>query len=159
VLIRARAGLDDALEFASFECWDGDASAPWIHEVQNYIRGHLLWRFENITLAFRDEGRLVAVASFYPSTIGLPLVKPIEQPSWHLDVLAVQRERQRAGLAGAIFEQTFAVMRDEDPERVLVIGFVQRDNIPSFTACERAGLMRLIPRDGDYWIVLGEIPE
>jgi hypothetical protein len=159
MLIRARAGLDDATEFDAFACWDGDAAAVWAHEVENYIRGRLLWRFENITLALREEGELAAVSSFYASTIGLPLVEPVEQPSWHLDVLAVQLQRQRVGLAAEVFEQTFAEMRTEDQDRILVTGFVHRDNAASFAACERAGLMRLIPRDNDYWIVLGEVPE
>jgi hypothetical protein len=159
MLIRARAGLDDAIEFDAFACWDRDPAAVWAHEVENYIRGRLLWRFENITLAFREDGELVAVSSFYPSVIGLPLVEPVEQPSWHLDVLAIRLERQRAGLAAEIFQQTFAEMRDEDQERILVTGFVHRENRPSFVACERAGLTRLTPRDDDYWIVLGEVPE
>jgi hypothetical protein len=159
VLIRARAGLDDANEFDAFQCWNRDPATVWAHEVENYIRGRLLWHFENITLAFREDGELVAVSSFYPSTIGLPLVEPVEQPSWHLDVLAVQLERQRAGVAADIFEQTFAEMRDEDPERILVTGFVHRHNGPSLVACERAGLLPLRPLDDNYWVLLGEVPE
>jgi predicted N-acetyltransferase YhbS len=159
MLMRARAGLDDATEFNDFACWDGDPAAVWAHEVENYIRARLLWSFENITLAFREEGELVAVSSFYPSTIGLPIVDPVEQPSWHLDVLAVRLQRQRAGLAAEVFHQTFAEMRTEDSGRILVTGFVHRENAASFTACERAGITRLIPRDSDYWIVLGEVPE
>jgi hypothetical protein len=89
----------------------------------------------------------------------LPLVEPIEQPSWHFDVLAIQLQRQRAGLASEIFRQTFEEMQDEDPARILVTGFVHRSNAPSLIACERAGLTPLIPRDDEYWIVLGEVPE
>lgn len=159
VIARARAGLDDAIEFDGFGCWDRDPLTVWAHEVENYIRGRLLWRFENVTLAFREEGQLIAVSSFYPTTIGLPLVEPIEHPSWQLDVLAVQLHRQRAGLAAEIFRQTFEEMRHEDPERVLVAGFVHRSNGPSFDVCARAGLTPLVPRDDHYWIVLGEVPE
>jgi GNAT superfamily N-acetyltransferase len=159
MLIRARAGLDDAIEFDAFSCWDGDPAAVWAHEVENYIRGRLLWRFDSITLAFREHGELVAVSSFFGSSIGLPLVEPVEQPTWHLDVFAVRLDRQRRGFATEVFQQTFAEMRQEDLERILVTGYVHRDNDLSFIACERAGLTRLIPRDDDYWIVLGEVPE
>lgn len=159
MVTRARAGLDDAIQFDAFACWDRDPTTVWALEIENYIRARLLWRFENITLAFREDGELVAVSSFYPSTIGLPLVEPIEQPSWHLDVLAIQLQRQRLGLAAEIFRQTFEEMQAEDPGRILVTGFVQRSNAASLIACGRAGLTPLIPRDDEYWIVLGEVPE
>jgi hypothetical protein len=159
VLTRARAGLANAPEFAAFKCWDRDPAKVWAREVENYVRGRLLWRPDNTTLAFREQGHLVAVSSYYPSTIGLPLVEPVEQPSWHLDVLAIQLQRQRARLADEILHQTFDEMRDEDPERILVTGFVHNDNTPSLRACARVGLTRLIPRDDYYWIVLGEVPE
>lgn len=60
MLVRTRAGLDDAIEFETFACWDRDPALAWVNEVENYIRGGLLWRFANITLAFRDNGELVA---------------------------------------------------------------------------------------------------
>jgi hypothetical protein len=157
VTSRAIAGRDDE-DFAAFECWDGDPTAYWSEEVENYVRGSVL-RHAHYVLAFRDgDGKLAAVSAFDSRVIQVPLVAPSSHPTWHLQVIAVRLDLQGHHVADQVFAETFRAMRDEDKNRDIVTGNVHRANAPSRHACARHGLDSFLPLDADYDIVLGEIP-
>jgi hypothetical protein len=52
----------------------------------------------------------------------------------------------------------FAAMRAEDQERVLVTAYVHEANDGGIRAAARLGITPLIPRDGGYLLLLGEVP-
>jgi hypothetical protein len=156
-LVRSFAGADNDADFAGFTCWDGDPENFFAEEAQNFIRGAMLWQFDSFNLAFRENGDLVAVSSFYRRTWPIPPPGP-ERPAWHLDVAAVSVERQRSGLSREVFTETFAVMREIDPERILVSAFVHRENLAAYGACAAVGITLWTPRDEDYVILIGEVP-
>jgi RimJ/RimL family protein N-acetyltransferase len=158
-LLRTAARVDDDEDdFASFSCWDGDASKPWAEEAENFIRAWVLRKVEFV-LAFREEkgGDLVAVSAFDRRTIGVPLLKPSDQPGWHLQVVAVRLEAQGKRLAARIMSETFAAMREIDPSRILCTANVHRQNGVSLRACARAGFFHYGEMD-DYIRVLAEVP-
>jgi len=157
MLVRSFAGADDDADFADFRCWDGDPENFFAEEAQNFIRGAMLYQPDSYHLAFREDGELVAVSSFYKRSWPIPPPGP-ERPAWHLDVLAVACDRQRAGLSREVFEGTFEVMREADPDRVLVSGFVHRQNLIAYDACTAVGMTMWTPRDDEYVIVIGEVP-
>lgn len=156
---RSFATRADDAEFAGFCCCDGEAP-PWRVEVENYVRGHVLGRATH-SLAFREKSELIAVAAFDPKTIELArAVDPLRMRGWKLQVVAVARERQRQGLSGDVFAQTFEAMREQDPTRGVVQADVHVDNDASLAACERAGLVRVmpIPPEHSYWLLMGKVP-
>jgi RimJ/RimL family protein N-acetyltransferase len=154
---RFPAGPDDDAAFAAFRCWDGVTGQPWTEEVENRIRGSLLRQFTNFTFAFREDGELVAVSSFFPHDIGIPLNQPEDVPSWHLDVMAVRFDLQRAGLSQQVLELTFDAMRAEDRERVVVSAYIHHQNTGAIQAATRAGITAFHPRDDDYWVFVGDV--
>jgi RimJ/RimL family protein N-acetyltransferase len=149
---------DDEDDFASFSCWDGSTTTPWIEEAENHVRGWLLSNAK-YALAFRDEeGHLVATSAFDERVISVPLVAPVDHPGWHLQVVAIDLEHQRRGLSRQILAQTLEAMHEFDPTRVLVTANVHREHRASLKVCARAGLTRFIPKDDQYWTLLGEVP-
>lgn len=150
---------DDEGEFASFLCWDGDPSTPWIAEVQNYVHG---WIFRDAkhVLAFRDlRGELVAVAAFDERVISVPIVAPVNHAGWHLLVVAIRLEDQGRGFSREVFDGVFEAMRTVDSERVLYTAYVHQANRSSVEACRRVGLLPFLRKDEQYWILLGEVSE
>lgn len=158
-LVWTFAGRDDDGEFASFRCWDGDRQKPWVEEVENYVRAGLLRQPGMYVLAFREEGELVGVSAFYRRTIGLPALDPVDHDAWHLEVVAVRLDRQGESLSRVILEQTLAMMREEDPQRVLVVAVCHRENGAALAACERVGLLPFVQQDEHYWVLVGELPD
>jgi RimJ/RimL family protein N-acetyltransferase len=147
----------DADEFAGFRCCPNPGE-PWVQEAENYVRafvlGHATW-----VLAFRDEQEeLVAVSAFDPRIVEVPLAQPVAHEGWHLQVVAIAVEHQRQGVSRAVFDETFATMRDIAGHRVLVTANVHRDHVASRTAAERVGLLPLVPIDEHYWMLLGKVP-
>jgi RimJ/RimL family protein N-acetyltransferase len=159
-LKRAHASREvDEDAFASFSCWDGNPGTPWIEEAENYVRGWVLSNAQHV-LTFRDTGgRLLAVSAFDERVISVPLVAPADHPGWHLQVVAIDLEHQHRGLARDVLDQTLDAMHELDPERVLVTAHAHRDHRASLKVCANAGLVRFIPKDADYWILLGEVPK
>jgi RimJ/RimL family protein N-acetyltransferase len=153
----ASATLADDADFARFACWNQSDVEPWAEEVENYIRGTLLHQANNYTLTFRAEDQLVAVASFYKSTIGLPLAYPADHPSWHLDVVAVTLQHQGSGHSLEVYQKTLQAMRDIDPDPILLTAFTHVDNHAAIESAKQIGLTPLCPRDDIYWILLGEL--
>lgn len=152
------ATLANDADFAAFSCWDGDDATPWIEEAENYVRGFVLRRAENV-LAFRTaENELVAVSAFDERTIHVPIVNPVAHDGWHLQVVAIDCDHQKRQLSRQIFEATFAAMRDRDPSRVYVTARVHKDHSNSAKACDAVGLSLLRPNDEHYLILLGEVP-
>jgi len=158
VFLRSWAGLADDDEFALFRCQpSGAASPPWTEEAENYIRARLLRRQGSRVLAFREDGHLIAVSSFYPSEVGIPVVSPVVHPAWHLEVLAVTHSRQRTGFGLQVLDQTLVAMRETDPTRVLVVARAHVNNRASLALCARRDITPFV-REGDYWKLLGEVP-
>jgi hypothetical protein len=156
-LVRSFAGADDDGDFARFRCWDGDSDNFFAEEAEIWIRNTgLLYEPGTFNLAFRADGVLVAVASFYRRS--WPIPPPADRPAWHLDVMAIHRDRQRAGLSAEVFAGTFEVMREVEPDRVLISGFIHRLNFAAYAACSAVGITLWTPRDEDYVIVIGEVP-
>jgi RimJ/RimL family protein N-acetyltransferase len=148
----------DEDSFARFHCWDGNSDAPWVEEVENYVRAWLLREAEH-ALAFRDDGGdFIAVAGFDPRTIFVPIVEPVAHPGWHLQVVAVRLESQRQGLSQEVFSGTFAAMREVDPGRVLYTATAHRENTASLRAAALAGLLPFRRKDEHYVELLGEVP-
>jgi len=158
-LTRSVGSLDDDADFGSFRCWDGDNAKPWVEEVENYVRGALLRQPDMHILAFREAGELAAVAAFYRRIIGLPILDPVDQQAWHLEVVAIRLDRQGQGLSSAVLQQTLEAMRVMDSDCILITGLVHCDNDGAFTACSRVGIKKLVQRDEHYWLVLGELVE
>ncbi len=151
-------GHDDDDEFGTFSCWDGDPSAPWVAEVENYVRAWAL-RDAQYVLTFRDdEGTLVAVAAFDKRVISVPIVEPIDHPGWHLLVVAIRLQDQRKGLSRDVFGGIFEAMRAVDSDRVLYTAYVHIANRSSVEACARVELLPFVQKDEHYWILLGEVP-
>lgn len=145
--------------FAAFSSWAGRDGEPWIEEADNYVRVSVLRHAAHV-LAFRDAARdLVAVSAFDERTIAVPLAAPVDHPGWHLQVVAIRVEDQRKGLSQLIFQETFAAMRELDPERVLVTAHAHKDHFASISACRQAGIEAFYMKDDDYWMLLGEVPE
>ena len=147
----------DVDDFAAFQCWSGQAGTPWIEEVENYVRVSVLsaalW-----TVAFRDEaGKLSAVSAFDPVPIEVPLCNPVENPGWKLQVVAVALDHQTQGRCREVYRETFAAMREADPQRLLVTANVHRQHAVSLKAAASAGLTLLMPGD-EFHLVLGEVP-
>lgn len=150
---------EDEDDFASFCCWDGSPSAPWVEEVENYVRGWVLRDARHVLALRNEDGELVGVAAFEERTIGVPLAAPVDHPGWHLLVVAIRLEDQRCGLSGDVFAAVFEAMRAVDANRVLYTAYVHRDNQASLRACGGVGLLPFQPKDDHYWILLGEVPE
>jgi RimJ/RimL family protein N-acetyltransferase len=146
----------DRDDFARFCCSDGSA---WCDEAERHVRIHALG--DTFALALRDDaGALVAVSSFYPRVIDLvPVVAPLPQPGWHLQVLAIAADHQRHGLAAEVFAETFARMREYGPERELVSAVVRQEHRVSRKVAEAAGLMFLGERGDGYINLVGFVPE
>lgn len=148
----------DADLFDSFACWDGDPDKPWVEEVENYVRIHVLKDCPH-TLAFFDEDeQLIAVSAFRPSQVLIPRLVGQSRPSWHLVVAAVSLEHQGRGCSAQVFDESFDTMRGLDGDRLLVTGYVHQDNLASLKACAKAGLDPFEPKGGGYIVVLGEVP-
>lgn len=158
-LLVATATLADDAAFAAFNCWDPNTDAPWVEETENYIRGALLRQPDNHTLAFRDGDALVAVSSFYKSSIELPLVQPDTHPTWHLDVVAITLDRQGDGHSLEVYQGTLRAMRKIDSGPVLVTARAHEQNDAAFESAKHIGLFRLYPWDDSYWVLLGELAE
>lgn len=152
-----RLASDDADRnlLARFCCWDGDRTTWWIREVQNHTRAWLMDYSEHIIL-FTENGALIAVSAFSATTIAIPLVDPIDQPAWFLDLVAVSLHRQGNGLSSEVYQRMFSVMRDRDPERILVTGLVHEQNTASLRAARKVGIDPFIPVGDGYLRVLGE---
>ena len=105
-----------------------------------------------------DAGTLVAVSAFDMTTIGIPLLSPLDHPGWHLQVVAISADHQNQRLSGEVFANTFAAMRQLDTDRVFVTANVHREHVVSLRACARADLTPWIQLDDHYWILLGEVP-
>jgi RimJ/RimL family protein N-acetyltransferase len=149
----------DVDDLAAFSCCAGDDDPAWIREAENYIRVAAL-RHAGFVLAFRDDqGVLAAVSAFDLRDIHIPLNAPAPQPGWHLQVLALGTKYQRKGHSKEIFLQTFDEMRNIASERVLVTAYVHTDHAHSIHACAQVGLTYLQPKDEQYKILLGEVPE
>lgn len=126
------------------------------------MRGSVLGHSEYV-LAMRDEqGLLVAVSGFKRRLVEIvPVAQPIQQPGWHLHVMAVRLEHQQQEICGQAFVHTFDAMREIDDTRSLITAHVHKNHRPSLAACEKVGLEPLVPlgQDQDYWILLGRVPE
>lgn len=144
--------------FAGFSCWDGDPGKWWAEEVENHIRWHVLRRTQHVLAFSTATGLLAAVSAFDPTTMGLPLARPIEQPAWRLQVVAVELDMQKRGLSTQVFKDTFAAMRETDPQRELVVGRVANGNAASHRACCAVGIEPLMPYDDHYWEYAGWLP-
>jgi RimJ/RimL family protein N-acetyltransferase len=148
----------DREEYATFTCWDGADGTPWLEEVQTFIRHWVLTRVSYV-LSFRDgTGGLVGVGAFEARNIYVPLVEPVQNAGWHLQVVGVRLDHQGKGLSRDVFRGIFEAMRQLDDERVIYTAHVHKDNAPSIAACARVGLDLLRPKDAHYWILLGEVP-
>lgn len=157
-LTRFAAGhYDDAAQFAQFECWDGDPAAPWAAEAQNFIRGFVLERADTSVFKWCDAGQLVAVTAFRSTVVGLPVLNPEDHVAWHLEVIGIAVTHQGHGLSQQVLEETIDVMRERDPDRVLVTANVHHQNAPSIAALASVGITPLAPLDEHYWLFLGEI--
>ena len=152
------ASYADVDDLAAFACWDGDPAKPWEEEVENHIRGWVLRQHEHV-LTFRHAGELVAVSAFDPRFVGLPLVRPIDQPAWHLQVVAVRTESQGAGLVSEVLAGTFAAMQSVDTSRVLITATAHRENAKSLRVCAKVGLTWFRDIDEHYVELLGEVPD
>lgn len=153
------AGEADSQEFAEFECSHGESAPAWVREAELYVR-HWVIREAQYVLAHRDEaGDLVAVSAFDRTTIGLPLLAPTDRPGWHLQVVAIALRERGRGTSAEVFANTFSAMRQVDASRVFVTANVHREHAASQRACSNAGLTPWIPKDDEYWILLGEVPE
>jgi hypothetical protein len=156
-LVRAFATRADDEEFSRFSCWDGNSALPWVEEVEDDIRGGWIFKRAEHVVAIRDDGDLVAVSAFFPRDIGLPVVAPVPQLGWHLHALAVRLDLQRSGLSVVALEQTFAAMREIDPNRDLFTVRVHQDNVASTRLCGRYQLAPF-PRDDPVYIeLLGDV--
>lgn len=147
----------DIDDFAAFQCWDGDSATPWIAMVENYVRARVLHAALH-TLAFRDGDELVAVSAFDPIDIEIPLVEPIAQPGWKLQVVAIRLQRQRNGHSREVYKQTFEAMRELNPARSLVTAQIHRLHTGSMTAANRAGL-DLFLTGTEFHTMVGELPD
>ena len=149
----------DVDDLAAFSCCTGADDPPWIREAENYIRVAAL-RHAGFVLAFRDDhGVLAAVSAFDLRDIHIPMSAPAPQPGWHLQVLALATGYQGKGHSADIFMQTFDEMRAIASERVLVTANVHNQHAVSIAAAARVGLTYLLPKDEQYTVLLGEVPE
>jgi hypothetical protein len=150
---------DDEDEFAAFTCWDSSPGAPWVEEVENYVRAWVLRDAPHVLALRNERGDLVAVAAFDERTISVPRVAPVDHPGWHLLVVAIRLEDQRRRLSREVFSAVFEAMREVDRERSLYTAYAHREHRASLRACKCVGLLPFWPKDNHYWILLGEVPE
>jgi hypothetical protein len=155
----APATLADVAAFDGFRCCDPDEADPWALEAENYVRAAVLKQAGNRTLAFREGDDLVAISSFYKSSIELPLLSPSLHEAWHLDVVALHLHHQGSHRSGEVFERTVDAMRAADPAPVFIKALSHKDNAAALAAAKCIGLVPLIPMDADYlWLVAELLP-
>lgn len=155
---QAHPGSDDA-DLDGFRCWNGDPDVPWVQEVENYVRRHVLHDVPYVLAGRSGRDNLEAVAGFDRRVIAVPLADPVDQPGWHLQVIAIELASQGKGLFDETMRATFDIMRAVDPGRVLVTAHVHRENEASLKACARWELDVFQPLDEHYWVLLGEVTE
>ena len=150
---RFASGKDDEL-LASFWCWGGGEDY-WVEEVENHIRGWLLKHSEH-TVLFSDDEQLVAVSGFSRRDVSIVLETI---PAWHLDVVAVDLDRQGAGLANEVFIGTFHAMTEMDPGRRIVTARIHTRNLASRSAANKAGIHAFRPETDDFWEFVGTVSD
>lgn len=147
----------DATLFESFECWNGDETATWAHEVQTYVRTRVLAEAQH-TFKWVLGDQLAAVAAFDVGSLALPLARPDhDEPVWYLHVVALAWPLQRCGHSRGLFREVFRFMRLLDGSREFAMGVVHPENTWSFKACASVGMEKLYPRPDNYWVVIGPI--
>lgn len=149
---------DDTGEFSRFTCCADASAPPWVREADIYVRGWVLRRARYVLAHRNDAGALVAVSAFDETTIGIPLLSPLDHPGWHLQVVAISDDHQNQRLSREVFDNTFVAMSELDADRVFVTANVHGEHAVSLRACANVGLLPWIPLDDHYWILLGEVP-
>jgi hypothetical protein len=148
----------DTGEFSQFTCCTDASAPPWVREAEIYVRDWALRRAQHVLAHRNGAGALVAVSAFDRTTIGIPLLSPLDHPGWHLQVVAILDDHQNQRLSREVFDNTFVAMTQLDVDRVFVTANVHRDHAVSLRACANVGLEPWIPLDDHYWILLGEVP-
>jgi hypothetical protein len=144
----------DSDALSTFSCWDGDEERWWIQEVENHIRAWVLECSEHVLLLYEDDV-LIGLSAFSRTTIIIPSHDPSHQPAWKLDLVAIALDHQSRGISYELYQRTFSLMNELDPERRLVTGAIYEKNHASLASALKVGLIPTKRDDSGYLRVLG----